>query len=396
VITMVRHVGIVLLALPSACIDMSDPQSTLPGKQWDLHSISHLMASTTKLIQHSVTTRITPTIERFAQATIEKIDSDVIPALDAEHKETVDLLDREYSRFLEIEANISSMRSQIASKDEECTSYSTSHTHCRTQEHTVMTEVTECRKHHRDCTSDWTTCEEFIKTIEESIESLWCKESLDSLSKDFFYDSRTEMRKYIERKQKCETARKECEAHEPQCETKVHSHTVIEEKCDTEQVHLEQCTCERANMVEHLSEDFTLQWNELMNAYEELVKTVQDLEAQKIKEFEGLHVVKCLLEKIVVIGQTDGPCNETHVEEVKKDVEACHDTRELNSTHLILNPKPSPPFPDMYTHNPYPCGPDFIEMYYNHLPDDAGAKACDSHFCSTRLVQPVTEPVVGR
>lgn len=367
---------------------MNDPQSILPGQRWDLHSISHLMASTTKLIQHSVTTKITPTIERFAQATIEKIDSDVIPALDKEHKETVDLLDREYSRFQDIEANISSMRSEIASKDEECSRYSTTHKSCRIEEHTIVIEVTECEYHHNNCTSDWTTCEDIIKTIEERIESLWCEEALDSLSKDFFYDSRTEMRKYIERKQKCTITHNECEEHAPKCETKVQERKVTQERCDAEQVHLEECTCERANAVEHWTEDFTLQWNELMNAYEELVKTVQDLEAQKIKEFEGLHVVKCLLEKIVVIGQTDGPCNETHVEKVKKDVEACHNTEELDSGHLVLNPKPSPQFPDLYEHNPYPCGPDFIAMYYSHLPEDAGAKECDSHYCSTRLVQP--------
>jgi len=57
VITMVHQIRIALLALPSACMEMNNPQSTLPGQRWDMQSISHLMDSTTKLIQHSVTTK---------------------------------------------------------------------------------------------------------------------------------------------------------------------------------------------------------------------------------------------------------------------------------------------------------------------------------------------------
>jgi hypothetical protein len=390
---MVHQIRIALLALPSACMEMNNPQSTLPEKRWDMQSINHLMDSTTKLIQHSVTTKITPTIERFAQATIEKIDSDVIPALGEEHQVTVDLLDQEYSRFQDILSNISSMRSEIASKDEACSSYSSEHEHCREEEHTIVTEVTECEEQHKTCTNDWTTCEEHLTIIEGDIETLWCEEAFDSLSKDFYHSSKVTMTKYIERKQKCATTRNECEEHAPICVTKVENRTETRERCDTEQVHLEQCTCERANIVEHLTEDFTLQWNELTSAYEDLIKESEDLEGQKIKEFEGLHVVKCLLEKIVVIGQTDGPCNESHVEQVTQEVAECHITSHLNTTHLVLHPKPSPVFPPLYEHNPYPCGSDFIAQYYSHLPEDAGAKECDSHYCSTRLVQHV-EPVV--
>jgi hypothetical protein len=389
---MVR-ISVALLALPAAALDMENP--SLHDQHWDMSSINHLMDSTTKLIQHSVTTKVTPTIQRFAQATIEKIDSDVLPALEEEHKSTKDLLEQELARFQDVRTSIESKKAEIASKDEECSRYTTTHEQCRDEEHTVTTEVIECESHSTTKISELTTCEETIKITEGDMESLWCEEAFDALSSDFYHNSVSTMKKYIERKQKCAKIREEINSHTPECETKTVEKTETRTRCNTEQRHLEECTCERANLVEHWTDHFSLEWQNLTSAYEDLAKESQATALERIKEFKGLHIVKCLLDKIVVIGQTDEPCNESHVEKVTMEVKACHE-EEHDATHLELNPEPAPELPPLYDHAPYPCGADFIALHYSHLPADAGAEACDSHYCLPKLVDATTDPVVHR
>jgi hypothetical protein len=385
---MVRQICIAFLVLPSVCIQMSDLQKALPahGQRWNMENINHMMESTTKLIQHGMTTKITPTIERFAKAAIDKIDNEVIPGVASENEAAVNLIDQEYRKFFDIITNVESKRSEIASRDEECMRYTTEHENCRHEEHTIQTTVTECEEAHVVCTNDWTLCEESVKISEKNMETLWCEDDFDALSKDFFRNSVTTMKTYIERRQRCTTKRDECEEQAPKCETKTHEKTETRIQCNIEQEHLEQCTCERANLVEHWIDHFTQEWHNLTAVYEEIFKDSDEIESKLVKEYEGLHVVKCLLQKIVDLGQTEGPCNESHVEKVSQEVRACYNLVIDSSAVRFPVPKPSPNFPPLYEHNPYPCGPDFIAQYYAHLPEGARANECDSHYCLPKLV----------
>jgi hypothetical protein len=84
----------------------SDLHTILPEGGWDSPKINKLMQSTTNLIKDSMSTQVTPVIARFAEKTIEKIDDEVIPALEAAHDMDVKLLADELHKFQELLAEI--------------------------------------------------------------------------------------------------------------------------------------------------------------------------------------------------------------------------------------------------------------------------------------------------
>jgi hypothetical protein len=389
---MVRLRSFALASICSALeMDFSNPQASLPQHGWDLKSINSLMESTTKLIQHSVKVKITPTINRFAQATIDKIQNEVLPALNEEHQVSQDLLDREFNRFQELTAEIDAKRDNITSKDKECHYGSVDHTECRNQEHTVTSAVTECEEEASLTESELINCRDYLKVVEGEMQDTWCDEaSFDALSKDVFRSSQATMKLYIEYKHKCESIRKEWEERKTVCKTTAHDHTELRSRCNSVQSTLEECSCERANMVLYYGERFTLRWHDLDATYNDLITESANLEAQRVKEYTGLKIVMCLLYQVVDLSNMDQPCNASHVEQVTQEVEDCHEEHH-DTDHLKLISQPAPDMPPLYEQIAYPCGADFIAEYYGHLPEDARAKECDAHHCSERLMQQVVE-----
>lgn len=227
-----------------------------------------------------------------------------------------------------------------------------------------------------------------MTTWEDKIDTLWCDQVLDHntiLSDVFYTESKDAMASYMARSVKCTTAWEEHETHHHECEKIV---TEVHEKrteCTTTQEHLEECTCERANLVDEYTDKYTLEWSNMTSIYTSIVHHLLEEVHDRKQEHMGLQVVKCLLVQVKALGIQDGPCNESHVEQVETEIKACH-TEEHDSTHFDIHPEDAPELETpIYTHAPYPCNADFIALYYSNLPANAAAHTCQNTHCVPKL-----------
>jgi len=340
-----------------------------------------------------MSTQVTPVIARFAEATIDKIDTEVLPALTAAHDMDVKLLADELQKFGELRTEIQTKKIEIGNKDEICSTRSHEHQHCREEEHTIATKREECQTHSSTTHQDVVMCEETLGVWESNIDSLWCEQVFEPLSEEFYNSNKELMAKYMHSTEKCTTVREAHETSWEECQTIVEQVTEQRTVCGTKQVHLEECSCERANLVDEYTDKYTLEWSNMTSMYLTLVGHLRNESEGRKKEFRGLNVVKCLLIQVKQLGVQDGPCDDAHVQQVEAEIKACH-SEEHDATDLDFDPQDPPELETpIYEHAPYPCQQDFLALHYAHLPANAAAEACHATHCVPRL-QP--EIVMGR
>lgn len=340
-----------------------------------------------------MSTQVTPVIARFAEATIEKIDTEVIPALQSAHDMDVKLLADEVEKFTELDTEIKAKKNEITNKDEICSTRSHEHQVCRDEEHTFASQREECESHSSTTYTEVEQCEDTLSVWETNIDSLWCEQVFDPLSEDFYNSNKDLMAKYMHSTEKCTTVRTAHEHAWEQCQTIVEQVTEQRRVCGTKQTHLEECSCERANLVDEYTDKYTLEWSNMTSMYQTLVGHLLSESEGRKKEFIGLHVVKCLLVQVKELGVQDGPCDESHVQEVELKIKACHEEQH-DATHLDIHPEDPPVLETpIYEHAPYPCQQDFIALHYSHLHANAAAEMCHATHC---VRQPDFGPVEGR
>lgn len=343
-----------------------------------------------------MSTQVTPVISRFAEATIEKIDTEVIPALKAAHDMDIKLSHDELQKFGELRTSIQSKKVEIGQKDEVCSTRSHEHQECREEEHTYAVRREECQTHSSTSWKEVEQCEDTLSVWESNIDSIWCEQVFDALSEDFYNSNKDLMAKYMHSSEKCTTERESHHTHYEECQTIVQQVTEKRTVCGTKQEHLEECSCERANLVDEYTDKYTLEWSNMTSMYLTLVGHLRNESEGRKREFRGLHVVKCLLVQVKLLGVQDGPCDETHVQQVEAEIKACHEEIH-DDTDYDFDPEDPPELETpIYEHAPYPCQQDFIALHYSHLPADAAAKACHDTHCVPRLRPFEPEIVMGR
>lgn len=374
----------------------SDIHAIVPEGSWDGPKITKLMQSTTNLIRDSMSSQVTPAIARFSEKTIEKIDDEVLPALKAAHDLDVQLLADELHKFELLRQEIESKKVEVQQRDVTCSTTSEVHVECRTSESTIASQREECETQSTVTQSEVTACEDYVSTWESKIDELWCEQDLSHdrvLSDDFFTDSKDAMTSYASRTLKCTTTWEEHRAHHEKCEKIVTQVTEKRTECDSSQEHLEECTCDRANLVDEYTDKYTREWTNMTSVYTSIVNHLLEEVHDRKQEHQGLQVVKCLLVQVKALGIQDGPCNESHVQEVEAEIKACHDEHH-DSTHFDIDPEPAPDLETpIYDPAPYPCNADFIAMYYSHLPANAAHKECSNAHCVPKLREHI---VMGR
>jgi hypothetical protein len=377
---MARWIGFLLLLRSISSADLFGSTAV-----WDQRAINKLIESSTHLLHDSVRTKVTPLIVRFAESTIHKIESDVLPELEEDHKLAERLLDREYDRFVVVEEVINAKKSDIVTMDEQCERHRNAHELCRNEEHLKVQLRQECDTETERLVTEAITCEENLEITQAEIDGVWCRHGVGYLSDDFYTQNSVLLSKYIERTETCARAWDAREQQQTQCVSvseQVHEQRGV---CNTKQEMLEVCACDRANLVEHWSNHFTLVWHNLTTSYDSISEDEIQSSDGRTHEYEGLHQIVCLLHHIKELGMSDEPCNESHVEDIDAKITACHEDV-YDTTHLQLNPKPAPDLPLLFEHIPFPCEEDYVSLHYNHLPSDAGAQDCQNHWCSPTLV----------
>lgn len=378
------------LALP--CI-VAAHLSDFRTDEWNKQHLSRMTETALKVISKATQEKVTPTIGRFALATVQKIDQDVIPDLLNEHKIAITLFDQEYSKFLHVYPVIQEKQHELATIDEVIATYTASHKACREEEHSVTTEHKSCESEKAGYWATITSYEETLKISEEHIDELWCSPH-DALSGEFWETNQKIIQTYIERKESVEKAWTEYESHT--CTTTNHKTTEKQSECDEKQTTLEEHSCERANFVEHWTEHFEEMWQRLTETYNVVIGDMTESELRRKEEYAGLKLVKCLLQEVTELSKLEEPCEESHMDIVMARVEACH-AEQHDTSDLDIGPLPAPELPDpLFEYAPYPCGPDFLAMHYGKIGAEASVKECQNTHCSLKLQERQDEEISGQ
>lgn len=367
--------------------------------RWDTPKIDSLIQSTTNLIRDAMKNETTTAIQRFAEATIEKIEDDVIPKLHEEHKTDREYLDKEFAKFGEKNDTIQGEVVSITQKELECERSHTQHIECRTTESKWRSNHTQCTLHLEKVKElKGEACDLFLGDDQDEFTELWCqdppitddylKTSLEPkvLKKTFFEESKTRMQAYMKQTIECSTEWEEYIKWNHTCTTIVTEVYEWKTECDGYQHTFEKCTCQLANNKNHLVSTYSQLWNMLTGTYEAAVELKRKASVNRAAEFTGLQVVKCLLEQVRALGLQNGPCDESHVAQVEADIKACKDaTHDTSSFAFHAELAPHLNISEIFEQKPYPCNPEFINLHYNNMPENASHAACHCEACEVAL-----------
>lgn len=362
---------------------------------WDTPKINNLIQSTTNLIRDSMTSKVTTAIQRFAEATIEKIENEVIPKLLEAHKADQEYLAAEFAKFGTLNDTMHAQEVTIGAKTVTCNEHSRTHTECRDEESTIRTEETTCETTKEELKKQKEICEDILSGKETVIDTLWCTgvsvsddpaEKLRKLSEDFFTQSKVAMEEYMKKITVCSTETEEWESETTKCETITETRTTKTTECNSNQEEFEECTCQRANLVDDLKNQYILEWGNMTTLYIESITWKNQSAVDRIEEYTGLHIVKCLLEQVKALGLQNGPCNESHVKQVEEEIQKCK-TEEHNTTHLTFTSKEVPhvDITLIFQQKSYPCSDAFLAEYYGDLPANTAHSTCNDHWCNVDL-----------
>jgi hypothetical protein len=248
-------------------------------------------------------------------------------------------------------------------------------------------EKEHCKTEKEEALNEKEMCENVLTDKEDGITQLWCEQTLDKdkkMDKEFFTQSKAAMEAYMRRTTECSTETETYETLVTKCQTVTENVTTVTTECNSYQEQLEECTCQRANLVSDLRNQYSLEWNNMTTLYIESVEWKRNASVDRIEEYTGLMVVKCLLEQVKALGLQDGPCNESHVAQVEQDIQACR-VEEHNTTHITFHAEEAwhLDIDAIFKQSPYPCNEDFINLYYSHLPSSAGHAACQNSWCNS-------------
>jgi hypothetical protein len=153
----------------------------------------------------------------------------------------------------------------------------------------------------------------------------------------------------------------ECARLEETLETKV-------EQCDTLQDTVHDQACAHSSTSRACASQFGRQYHMTLISYNQAVETIRQLESDRKREWETLHIVTCLLETVYtrVIHSIDSgepcPTEESHPEQTTEEISECHLIDESMTANLtIIAPDPPPP-PDLPTLVAPPCTAQYLGM----------------------------------
>merc|ERR1719329_419769 len=356
-----------------------------------------LMETATRMMKNGAT----PDVITFIETTITEVNQNILGVIVDEHDRDQALIDSLLVRFQEAVDAMEAACAELEQQHLDITDMRMEHHQCRQDEAVtcaysrkceeellhlwgiVRMEETEMRRIHWGIHGEWclgnapehpSLADPFHWTITEYKEGAETSESINAYPQVDLEDDVIEFRRfsvdyfgdYILQKPKVELAWSnyntkllECAQLEEVWVTKV-------DNCDGQQDAVHEKACEHASHHRTESSNFGHEYHMTTLAYNEAVTAIQQLEQDRKREWETLHITTCLLETVYthVIHSIDSgepcPTTESHPDQTAAEINTCHIVEDSLTVHLDINYGTPPTPPELPPVVPPPCTAEYI------------------------------------
>ena len=170
---------------------------------------------------------------------------------------------------------------------------------------------------------------------------------------------------YIEQLPRVEYAWEQYNAKLIECAAQEKTWSLLVDQCDDLQIQLHDAACEHAGANRQCASDFGHEYEMGLHAYETTSAAIRQLEYDRKREWDTLHIMVCLLTTVYthVIHSIDSgelcPTTESHPDQTVAEIDYCHVLREGLTTHLdIIYPDPPVCVDCIPEWQPPPCTPE--------------------------------------
>lgn len=365
--------GLVMLSAQAAVSladvpDVGAPVQMPVPEKWNEEGIAKLTASAGKLLQ---TTKdgnlVTPIVAEFAHQTIQEIEA-VIATIEDENKIAKQDLAEAYARFTTRQPLLEHAISEMSAMKHDVSEKSTEHENCRHEQVPLMEAEEACRHDEAQLKIAYEAAETALTNTYHSIKGRFCPNDYEDKEMDegFFASNENDMERYIEQKDHAKAAEKQYTDKKHECDAAEAARVMKQTSCNEKQVHLEYTACEFGIGVSGVNQHTHTVWDELTAEYGQIVSDLTGDAEDRQKEFIGVTIVKCLLQKIEENQLAGMPCNETHADEVNAGIDNCHN-QDIDVAHLQIHPESAPTIPTGAEHPNIPCTAPYLEEHYAQL-----------------------------
>ena len=384
-------------------LSVSETQNTTKEARKD--AATKLMETATNMMKSGVT----PDVVTFIETTITEVNANVLGAIVEEHHRDQTLINNLLAQFDDAIAIMEACAASVNQEHTDRTAASLAHRTCRSGEALDCARSRKCEEELEQLWSIVKVEEEEMRRLHLAIHGEWCigpspphpglgdpfnwvpgayhegpetSQSIHdypavdlttdviqfrSFSVDFFGQ-------YMIQKPKVETAwynyntkLLECAEKEETLETKV-------EQCDTLQVTVHDQACAHASTSRACASQFGRQYHMTLVSYNQAVATITQLEYDRKREWETLHIVTCLLETVYtrVIHSIDSgepcPTEESHPDQTTSEINECHIISESMTANLTIDYGNPPEPPDLPTIVAPPCTAQYLWDEHGEFP----------------------------
>merc|ERR1719453_49814 len=355
------------------------------------------METATKMMKNGAT----PDVITFIETTITEVNQDVLGSIVEEHHRDQQLINDLLAEFDAAIAEMEACAASIEQQHVEREASSHAHKLCRSEESISCARSRKCEEELEELWSIVKIEEEEMRRIHWAIHGEWCvgpappHPGLDDpfnwqisahsegdetsqsvhpypavdLAPDVIEFRRFSVEYfglYIAQKPRVELAWENYNRKLLECAALEETWTLKVDDCDDLQTTLHEQACEHAHSNRQCAANFGHEYHMTMIAYNNAVTTVRQLEYDRKREWETLHIVTCLLETVYthVIHsiQTGEPCptTESHPEQTAAEINTCHVVEESMTANLTIDYPPPPPPPTLPPPVPPPCTDAYI------------------------------------
>jgi hypothetical protein len=341
-----------------------------------------LMETATKMMKNGAT----PDVITFIETTITEVNQNILGVIVDEHNRDQALINALLKRFQDAVDAMEAACLELEQQHLDLTQMRMEHHECRQDEAItcaysrkcedelehlwgiVRMEEAEMRRIHWEIHGEWclgaapehpSLADPFHWTITEYKEGAETSESVNAYPQVDLEDDVIEFRtfsvnhfgEYIVQKPKVEVAWLNYNNKLIECAALEETWSIKVEECDGFQDVAHDKACEHASHHRTQSSSFGHEYHMTSLAYNEAVTAIQQLEHDRKREWETLHITTCLLETVYthVIHSIDSgepcPTTESHPNQTETEINYCHVVEESLTANLTIdygNPPPPP------------------------------------------------------
>jgi len=279
-----------------------------------------------------------------------------------------------------------------------------SHASCRDDQQKACDLSTQCNNTRDEKWQIVEFKEDSMNASYSAIRAEWCIPEVEGeieskiLSQEFYDDNVKIYETYKRNKKAAALAWDDYKAQLPICEELTQAYLTQHASCISSQTALEKASCDRANHVNTFNEEIKNKWNEASSIYTPLVNTTLEMATERQLEWQGVHTVKCLLDRIHDNAVSDTPCNETSdPDTITGQIDSCHKAEDIS--HLVISPEPIPETPVPFVLKAYPCSSGYADFigYTDLLTDSpcAPAEPCNGAVAGCASTLPAEDEPEG-